>query len=147
MQFYTAAVTQKRGTAVSNTIAINVGRAQNAVPHGASDTLIFFIEDRRKAGSPLPWVVTGAYDTVVANFTAYDPGLSVILAIEKFDRKERTGNQLLAVDNISYVVAKPGDATKSIIYYEWVNKFELVEIEVDTDFATLVSILNGTYSS
>lgn len=147
MQFYTATVQEKRGIAVNNTIAINVGRAQNAVPGLGNTTKIFFIEDRRKAGSPLPWTVAGAYDTVIANFLAYDPGLSVVLSIEKFDRKERNGNQLLAVDNISYVVAKPGDATKSLIYYEWVNKFELVEIEVDTDFATLVSILNGTYSS
>jgi hypothetical protein len=147
MQFYTAAVTQKRGIAVTKSIAINVGRAQNAVPDGTSATTIFFEEDRRKAGSPLPWVVTGAYNTVIASLNNYTPGLSVTLAIEKFDRKVAVRNQLLSVDNISYVVTKPGDVTKSIIFYEWINKFELIEIEVDTDFATLVSILNGTYSS
>lgn len=148
MQFYTATVERKRGIKTNSaTIAMNVGRAQHAVPGLGSTTKVFFEEDRRRAGSPLYWILTGAYNTVIANLDNYTPGLSVTLAIEKFDRKPAVRNQLLAVDNISYVVAKPGDATKSIIYYEWINKFELIEIEVATPFATLVSILNGTYSS
>jgi hypothetical protein len=145
MQLVIETVKVKRGIDVNKSIAINAGRAQNAIPAANSTTKIFYQEDRRKAGTPLPWLVDGAYASVVANYVNYIPGLSIVLFIETFDRVVVNRNQLLAIDNISYIMEKPGDPTKSVVLYEYIGKFELIEIEVGLPLGDLVSLINNGY--
>jgi hypothetical protein len=75
------------------------------------------------------------------------PGLSIVLPVEKWDRRVINEDRLLAIDNISYVVADPNDSTKSVIYYEFIGDFELVPLGVAIPFSDLVDILNVGYYS
>lgn len=147
MNFVIENVLSRGGVVRPTTVAINVSRAQNAVPENSTETRVFYEVDRRKKGAPFVWVIDGAYATVVANYLDYMPGLSIVLPIEKWDRRVINEDRLLAIDNISYVVADPNDSTKSIIYYEFIGDFELVPLGVAIPFSDLVDILNVGYYS
>jgi hypothetical protein len=147
MNFVIEDVLSRNGTVKTTEVALNVSRAQNMVPENSTSTRVFYEVDRRKKGAPFVWVVDGAYATIIPNYLDYVPGLSIVLPIEKWDRRVINEDRLLAIDNISHVVADPDDAGKSIIYYEFIGDFELVPLTVAIDFTTLVSILNVGYYS
>lgn len=82
--------------------------------------------------------VTGVADEL----TGYVPGYSIVYPIIEFDGKEVSRDQLLSVDNISYCLADPDDPDITVIYYEWINKFELVKIKVEQPLADFVDDIN-----
>lgn len=137
-------VERKRGIKIARQVGLNIGRAFNAVPNG-NKTLVWYEEDRRKAGAPFPLVIDDNYASFVTDSLAYVTGVSALVNIHKFDGNVVDRSQLLAVDNISYV--ESAGNTKCVVYYEWLGKYELVKIEINLSIDQFIDLINdGSYS-